>query len=104
MLVTPDGLMHAVSLSRSATPLMVLVLAIPVLQCMFITPGTDLTLDIQGWSGLQNIWSADLLSKSTHAFGIVTLDRLNASAEKCGQLLMQFWNPRNELSCSISEV
>ena len=71
---------------------------------MFITPVPDLTFDIQGWSGLQNRCSADWLSKSTHVLGIVALDRLNPSAEKCGQLLMQLWKPRNEFSCLLSKV
>ena len=83
---------------------MLLVLAIPELHCMFIMPGPDLTLDIQVWQGLQNTWSVDWLSKSNQMFGIETLDRLNASLEKCRQLLMQLWKPRNELSCSISEI
>ena len=98
-LFTPDGFIHAVSTSKWATSAMVLVLAIPSLQCMLLIPGTDLTLDIQGWSGLQNRWNVDCLSRNSHVFGIVTLDRLNVSPGKCGHLLMQFWNPRKEFSC-----
>ena len=103
-LVTSDGWIHAVSPYKPATSEMVLVLAITALQCMLITSGPDLILDIQWWSGLQNIWSVDWLSKSTHVYGIVTLDRLNAFPAKCGQLLMQLWKPINELSCSLSVV
>ena len=104
MLVTPDGWMHAVSLSRLATPAMVLVLEIPVLHYMFITPEPDLTLDIQGWLGLQKRWSTYWLSKIIHVFGILMLDRSNASEKTFIQLLMKLWKPRNELSCSLSKV
>ena len=103
-LVAPDGWIHEVSPSNPATSAMVLVFEITALQCMLITPGPDLTLDIQGWPGLQNRWSVDWYSKSTHVFGILTLDRLNSSPENCGQLLMQFWKPINGLSCLLSVV
>ena len=32
---------------------MVLVLSIPELHCVFIKPGPDMMLDIQGWSGYE---------------------------------------------------
>ena len=64
------------SLSGPATSVIVLVLVILALHHMLITPGPDLTLDIQVWLGLQMILSVDRLSKNIHVFGIATIDWL----------------------------